>query len=542
MKRFLTAVSQYLAVTLLVAPGLNIFGCADTASVNPVAELASLTVTPGTLQPTFNRSTTQYSVDLTSNIETVTVAAQPAVSGDTVKINGVTTTSRIITLGAAGSTTSVNIVVSESDSNSKTYAILITRAGQGGNNSLDNLTITIPTNPLAPLPLAPQFDANELIYTVDVANTVESVLVTPFLQDPAATMTVNGQATNSGQARTIPLNDPGETTSITIIVTAQNGNLKPYLVTVNRGKSGNNLLQNLTISPGTLAFSPGTTDYTVNLPSNLPTRVTNVTVTPTLQDSTATMTVNGQTATSGQPRDTPLPAPGSTSFIAIVVTAENGSTRLYTVNVIRAPLSGNNNLQSLTVSPSSLIPEFDPNNTLRTSFTVSIAGNVGSVTVTAAPQDATASLTINGQTMNSLPVSLPDGPSSTEIEIVVTAQNLSKKQYLITVNRAALMAPPAPAESPDMTTETDSGISGDNITSITTPSFTVAKPGVGETPSLYVDGDKVQDTIFTPATNTFTLTTPLSEGPHEITSTVANAAGPSPQSPPLRVTIDPVAP
>ncbi|NJL16390.1 MAG: cadherin-like beta sandwich domain-containing protein [Nitrospira sp.] len=99
---------------------MGAYGCADSATVNPVVELASLTVTPGTLQPTFNRSTTQYSVDLTSNIASVTITAQPAVAGDTVKINGVTTMSRVITLGAEGSTTSVNIVVSESDSNSRT--------------------------------------------------------------------------------------------------------------------------------------------------------------------------------------------------------------------------------------------------------------------------------------------------------------------------------------------------------------------------------------------------------------------------------------
>lgn len=535
MKHFLTVARQCTAVAFLVATSLGAFGCADSATVNPAVELASLTITPGTLQPTFNRSTTQYSVDLTSDIASVTVSAQPAVSGDSVTINGQATTSRVITLNPAGTTTPVSIVVSESGSNSRTYTILITRAGPGGNNSLSNLTVS-------PGILAPAFNANELIYTVDVTNTVFSVDITPFLQDSAATMTVNGTSATSGQARTINLNGPGQSTPITIIVTAQNGNPKPYLVIVNRGISGNNLLDNLTISPGTLAFSPGTTAYIVNLPSTFPSPVTSVTVTPTVQDSTASITVNGQAAISGQPQNTPLPTPGSGSFINILVTAENGNARLYTINVIRDPLSGNNNLAILTVSPGSLIPAFDVNNTLRTSFGVSVPGNVGSVTVTADPLDATASLTINNRVTNLLLVSLPDGPSSTEIEILVTAQNLTQKLYLITVTRAALMAPPAPTSAPDMTAATDSGISDDNITNNPTPSFTVAQPGAGETPGLYVDGIKAQDAIFDSVTNTFTLTTPLSEGPHEITSTVANAAGESPQSPSLLMTLDPAAP
>ena len=83
MQHTLTLAGQYLGAALLVATGLNAYGCADTASVNPVVELASLTVTPGTLQPAFNGGTTQYNVDLTSDVTSVRVTAQPAVAGDT---------------------------------------------------------------------------------------------------------------------------------------------------------------------------------------------------------------------------------------------------------------------------------------------------------------------------------------------------------------------------------------------------------------------------------------------------------------------------
>lgn len=121
MKRFSTVVGPYLATGLLIATGLSVYGCGDSASVNPVVELRSLAVSPGTLEPTFNGATTQYKADLANNITSVTVTAQPAVAGDSVTINGESTTSRPVTLGPAGSTTPVNIVVSESGTNSRTY-------------------------------------------------------------------------------------------------------------------------------------------------------------------------------------------------------------------------------------------------------------------------------------------------------------------------------------------------------------------------------------------------------------------------------------
>jgi hypothetical protein len=552
MKDTFTTIGQYLSTVFLVAAIWGPYGCADSASVNPVVELASLTVTPGTLSPTFNGATTQYSVDLSSNIATVTVTAQPAVAGDTVTINGQAMTSHTITLNPAGSSTQVSIVVSESGTNSRTYTVLINRAGPGGNNSLGNLTVS-------PGTLTPAFNANALRYTVNVANSDRSITITPTLPNSSnATMTVEGRDTTSGQAQTFTLPGPGSSTIIDIIVTAQNGSQKIYLVTVNRGISGNNFLDSLTISPGTLdpPFSAGTTGYTVNLSSTLPGNPTSVTVTPTLQDLTASMSIrvnNGQPTNinSGEARSTPLPTPGSITFIAIVVTAQDGTQRTYTVNVVRDPLSGNTNLGSLTVVPGFLIPEFDVNNTVRTMFAVSVDSTVDSITVTAAPQDGNARLTINRQPTTSRTISLRDGPSSTEIEILVTPQNQgTPRRFTVTVTRTAPGAPAPPANTPDLTDASDSGISQtDNITNVLTPSFIVPQPAAGEIPNLYmaigfIALEQVQSS-FDAATNTLTPTNPLQSGDYfiTVTSTVTNAAGlESPQSRPLTVHIDTVAP
>lgn len=427
--RTLSRVEQHRATAFFIAIGLIASGCGDTATVNPVVELASLTADPGTLQPAFSGGTTQYTVDLSNDITSVTITAQPAIGEDTVTINGQATTSRVIPLGEVGSTTPVSIVVSETGTNSRTYTVLLVRAGLTGNNSLQNLTVSSGT-------LAPAFNSNVLAYTADVDNDVGSITVTATLSDPAATMTVNGQSTGSGQAKAIPLGSAGQPTIISIVVTAQNGNPKSYQVTVSRGVSSNNNLQSLTVSPGNLnpTFNANRTNYTANVASS----ATSVTLTPRVRDTTASITVNGQATLSGQGRTISLGSANSNTPIFIIVTAQNGTQKTYTIGVTRAALGGNNNLSGFTLSPGTVDPAFNANTT---NYTVDIANNVTSVTVTPRVQDSTASMTVSGQATDSgqaRTITLNGAGSNTVIAIVVTAPNGNQKTYTLTIERAAL--------------------------------------------------------------------------------------------------------
>jgi hypothetical protein len=280
--------------------------------------------------------------------------------------------------------------------------------------------------------LVPTFIASTTSYSVNVASTVASVTVTAALQDTHASMTVNGQGTSSGQARTISLNGPGSSTLVTIEVTAPNGSQKTYLVTVNRtALGGNNNLQSLTLSPGTLtpSFTMSRLVYTVNVAST----VDSVTVTAQPQDPGATVSIDGQPTTS---RSVSLGAPESSTEILIEVMAPNGNQKTYAVTVNRAALGGNNNLQSLSVSPGTLAPSFSASTT---DYTVNVVSAVASVTVTAQPQDAGATVSIDGQPATSRSVSLGAAGSSTEILIGVMAPNGSQKTYTVTVNRAAIV-------------------------------------------------------------------------------------------------------
>lgn len=92
------------------------------------------------------------------------------------------------------------------------------------------------------------------------------------------------------------------------------------------GKSGNNALSALTVSAGTLtpAFDPAVTEYTLSLPQG----TEKITLTATPSDSNATVQGDGELAL--QEGENTLP---------LVVTAENGDTKTYTVTakVAQAP-------------------------------------------------------------------------------------------------------------------------------------------------------------------------------------------------------------
>ncbi len=92
------------------------------------------------------------------------------------------------------------------------------------------------------------------------------------------------------------------------------------------GKSGNNALSALTVSAGTLtpAFDPAVTEYTLSLPQG----TEKLTLTATPSDSNATVQGDGE-----------LTLQEGENTLSLVVTAENGDTKTYTVTakVAQAP-------------------------------------------------------------------------------------------------------------------------------------------------------------------------------------------------------------
>jgi len=84
--------------------------------------------------------------------------------------------------------------------------------------------------------LSPAFNANTLTYSISVANNVTAIALTPVVAEPNATVTVNGSPVTSGSASSSVSLAVGATT-IAVVVTAQDGTVKTYNVTVTRAAS-----------------------------------------------------------------------------------------------------------------------------------------------------------------------------------------------------------------------------------------------------------------------------------------------------------------
>ena len=120
--------------------------------------------------------------------------------------------------------------------------------------------------------------------------------------------------------------DASGSASVSIVSASEPDDSEPDYTPSTPGKSGNNALSALTVSAGTLtpAFDPAVTEYTLSLPQG----TEKITLTATPSDSNATVQGDGE-----------LTLQEGENMLPLVVTAENGDTKTYTVTakVAQAP-------------------------------------------------------------------------------------------------------------------------------------------------------------------------------------------------------------
>lgn len=114
--------------------------------------------------------------------------------------------------------------------------------------------------------------------------------------------------------------DASGSASVTIVAADKPDDSEPDYTPSTPGKSGNNALSSLTVSAGTLtpAFDPAVTEYTLSLPQG----TEKLTLTATPSDSNATVQGDGE-----------LTLQEGENTLPLVVTAEDGSAKTYTITV-----------------------------------------------------------------------------------------------------------------------------------------------------------------------------------------------------------------
>ncbi len=267
-------------------------------------KLLYLTVDPGTLSPAFSPDEMVYNVEVANDVTEITVDAD--VSDTTAKI--------ISGLGKHKLNIGQNKIFVKTRSMTgveRTYTINVNRIASG-NNSLSNLRVL---NGIEVLPFNETFDKDTLKYTLEVPSSIKFVTIDATAFDANATITGLG---------TKELTD--DVNSYDVVVTSEDGNPKTYTVVITRVKSSNNDVISIVPSVGELSpeFDPDTLEYSMKVSDTDLFLKFDVEV----ADSTAVVTGNEQKA-----------IPNDNFVRTIVVKAENGNEKTYTINVTRETTS-----------------------------------------------------------------------------------------------------------------------------------------------------------------------------------------------------------
>lgn len=389
-----------------------------------VCTLASLSISAGSL--TFDSDST-YTGNVPVGTASFTLTPVATDPNATIKIGSETVSSGGLSSSISvdkGATAAVYVVVTAEDGiTAKTYSVSVSRPPYS--TSLSSLVSTGG--------LSPAFSASTNAYTVSLDNTVTHASVTPTAEDPDATIKVDGASVTSGSSSALYPLTPGTPYTMTIVVTSGSAS-SSYTVTFTRAKSSNCYLSAIGISPMSVpSFDRSVMSYDMDAAYETDA----VTVTPTAEDSTASITVDGASVSSGSGKSVPLTA-GAAATITVVVTAADGSNRTYYFKITRAAGSSNASLGSIALSSgASLSPVFSPNVTV---YKSEVSSSVSSITVTPTGAYSPSLIRVNGETVSNGTVSsgiaLVSGRNTVTVD-VVAQDGVTSRRYTITVNKLA---------------------------------------------------------------------------------------------------------
>ena len=340
------------------------------------ATLKSLTVGGNTLPP----DNPAHSVTVPNAVTSVAVAAEATHSLASVSVSG----ANALNIGD----NTVTVTVTAEDGNTATCTIRVHR------NSADATlkSLTAGGNTLPP---------DNPARSITVPNAVTSVVVTAETTHPLASVSVDGAK---------PLN-VGDNT-VTVTVTAEDGNTKTYTIQVHR-KSNDATLKSFTLNNGDIpfGFNPAIPNYTVPVSNS----ISSIRIAAAANHSLA--------ALSGDTGNKTLNV-GDNRFTVTVTPEEGLPKTTYTVTVYRR--SADETLQSLTLSTlngSNIHMEYNPE---KLTYTATVPVSVKNITLNARANHSAAFVT--GHTgIQSL------RPGRNIFHITVTSEDGTVKTYPVVI-------------------------------------------------------------------------------------------------------------
>ncbi|MBD0383993.1 cadherin-like beta sandwich domain-containing protein [Paenibacillus sedimenti] len=379
-------------------------------------DLRTLALSNGTLTPAFNPATTAYSVELPAGTTDLGVTAAVYDAKSKLTIGGAAAVSGVSKIVTIPNDKIIRVVVESESGATKEYTIEVKHPVLSENNDLRALTLSNGT-------LTPAFNPATTAYSVELPTGTTELGVTAAVYDAKSKLTIGGVVAVSGVEKIVTI--PNDKT-IRVVVESESGATKEYTIEVKHPVvSENNDLRTLALSNGTLtpAFNPATTAYSVELPAG----TTDLGVTATVYDAKSKLTIGGAAAVSGVSKIVTIP---NDKIIRVVVEAESGATKEYTIEVKHPVLSENNDLRALTLSNGTLTPAFNP---ATTAYSVELPTGTTELGVTAAVYDAKSKLTIGGAAAESGVAKIVTIPNDKIIRLVVESESGATKEYTIEV-------------------------------------------------------------------------------------------------------------
>lgn len=268
--------------------------------------LSSLEVENNKITPEFNKNTVSYTLTVKKDVTSVKINA--TLESDKSSFNkGYGPRTVNLNYGV----NNVVIKVTSESGAVKTYTIKITREDdRSSNNYLKSLNVSSGDF---------TFNKKTLNYSFTVPNEVTSLKVFAAAEDTKST--VSGVKT---------YNLKEGLNKITITVTAENKQTRTYTLQITRivkniTKETNNKLESLEITNYQINFDPETTIYNLTIENEK-----SLNITPKVQDSSSSVVVNGNENLKDG------------SVIKLVVTAVDGSTKEYIINISKNEEVNNN--------------------------------------------------------------------------------------------------------------------------------------------------------------------------------------------------------
>lgn len=300
------------------------------------------------------------------------------------------------------------------------------------------------------------FSADTFNYSARVSNDVQEVTLHVESENPESVISINGKVLTGGNEGTYSL----QTNVNTFLITLTDGihTANTYTLTVTREQNDNNLLQNIKLSAGELSpsFSSKITEYSVEVSND----TSELTITPSAIENTSTISVNGNVLMESS--DT-VELPVGRKDIQIIVTAENGDKRIYTLHVTRAKapsiqittmpsLNNRNNslqpttgqisintetlqkttkakLSSLSVSTGTWDSTFSSD---EYTYHIAVANDVKMVTINPIAANSSSSIKIEGTTNKTVQL---ENDNKTIISVVVTYDDDDHKTYVLVFDK-----------------------------------------------------------------------------------------------------------